>query len=311
MLATPLFAGCARNLPQTPTAVTNASPAPVVALPRDDLGREIKLNGVPRRVISLAPGVTETIYALGAGGRLVGRDQMSDYPAAARQLPQVADFNGPFFEKVVALRPDFIIEQGETYDAGRIELWQRKCGVPVALLQPKSVKEVQSGIEKIAAWLGVPQKAAALTREFHLVGRDSRRGQSFVRWPAFIEIGRSPLWSAGDDTLIGDVLSSAGLGNVAKIHGYKPFSAESLVQADPEFYVVTDAKPDVQRALRELRAVPALRGLKCIQKGRVIVVPADWVLRPGPRLAKGIGEITRQLSQIERRDSALPGVLKP
>ena len=266
-------------------------------LPPDDLGREIKLPSPPRRIVSLAPGVTETIFALGAGDRLVGRDQMSDFPAAAAKIPQSADFNGPFFEKVVALRPDFIIAQGETLDRARIELWQRKCGAPVALLNANTVDGVEAGIGKIAAWLGMAEKSKTVTRDFQTVGRQTQRRQAFVRWPAFIEVGRSPLWSAGEDTLVGDVLKRAGLGNVAKISGYKPFSAESLAKASPDFYIVTSAKPDIARTLRDLRAVPALRGLKCIRKGRIIEVPADWVLRPGPRLAQGIAEITRQINK--------------
>lgn len=236
---------------------------------------------------------------------------MSDCPAEAAKIPQSADFNGPFFEKVAALRPDFIIAQGETLDRARIELWQRKCGAPVALLKANTVDGVKTDMGKIAAWLGVPEKADAITRGFQSVGRQTQQKQAFVRWPAFIEVGRSPLWSAGDDTLVGDVLQRAGLANVAKISGYKPFSAESLAKADPDFYIVTSAKPDIARTLRDLRVVPALRGLKCIQKGRVIVVPADWVLRPGPRLAQGIDEITRQLGVLEARESAEPGVLKP
>ena len=307
VLAAIVSVGCARNSSQAPTAAVNAVSA---QLPRDDLGREIKLSTSPRRIISLAPGVTETIFALGEGNRLVGRDQMSDFPAEAAKIPQSADFNGPFFEKAVALRPDFIIAQGETLDRARIELWQRKCGAPVALLNANTIDGVEAGIGKIAAWLGVAEKSKAVTRDFQIVGRQTRRQQSFVRWPAFIEVGRSPLWSAGDDTLVGDVLKRAGLANVAKINGYKPFSVESLIKSDPDFYIVTSAKPDAARTLRELRTVPSLRGIKCIRKGRVIVVPADWVLRPGPRLSKGIAEITRQLGALEAQGSSEPGVLK-
>lgn len=308
------LAGCTRNAPSSPPSVSSPTSPPVAVpstiLPKDDLGREIKLAAAPRRVVSLAPGVTETIYALGAGDKLAGRDQSSDYPAAAKKLPVVGDFNGPFAEKVVALRPDLIIAQGETYDLARVELWQRKCGVPVVLLQPKSIASVQQGIEKIAAWLGVPEKSRPLVQKLGNSGRQMRKGAAFVRWPSFIEVGRTPLWSAGSDTLIGDVLTRNGLGNVARINGYKPYSAESLAKGDPEFYIVTDNKPDVARSLRELRAVSSLRGLKCIRRGRVIVVPADLVLRPGPRLAQGISEIEKQLVALEERDGIGPDELK-
>ncbi len=278
-----VLAGCA-------APPTQQKPATSLALPKDDLGREIKFSAVPKRIISLAPGVTETIFALGEGHKIVARDQSADYPPAAKELPVVADFNGPFFEKVVAVRPDLLIQQGETYDAARIELWQRKCAVPVALLQPKSIIEVQSGIEKIAKWLGVPEKAAALNKTFPQPVKTSKI-------TVFFEVGRQPLWTTGSDTFIGDALKHLGYRNVANIKGYKQFSLESLAKANPDFYIVTSAKPDIKQSLRELRAVPALRDLKCIRQGNVVVVPADWILRPGPRLAKGMREIEKQINR--------------
>ncbi|HVF11227.1 MAG TPA: hypothetical protein VNA16_10510, partial [Abditibacteriaceae bacterium] len=74
------------------------------SLPRDDLGRAIKLKSVPRRIVTIGPGATETIFALGAGDRLVGRDSGSDYPPdEVKRVPIVANFAGPFFEKTAAL----------------------------------------------------------------------------------------------------------------------------------------------------------------------------------------------------------------
>ena len=280
-----VLAGCAAPPSQQKTSQKTATSS---AFPKDDLGREIKLSGVPKRIVSLAPGVTETIFALGEGDKIVARDQSADYPIEAKKLPVVADFNGPFFEKVVAQRPDLILEQGETYDAARIELWQRKCNAPVALLQPKSVAQVQNGIEKIAQWLGVPEKAAGINKTFPA---PVKTGKITV----FFEVGRQPLWTTGNDTFIGDALLHLGYRNVANIKGYKQFSLESLAKADPDFYIVTSAKPDIKQSLRELRAVPALRDLKCIKQGKVVVVNADWILRPGPRLAKGMTEVERQI----------------
>src|SRR6476661_640414 len=99
VLAATLLAGCSRSTSQEPEAT---SAAPASALPKDDLGREIKVSS-PRRIISLAPGVTETIFALGAGDRLAGRDQSSDFPDQAKNIAIAGDFNGPFAEKAVAL----------------------------------------------------------------------------------------------------------------------------------------------------------------------------------------------------------------
>jgi iron complex transport system substrate-binding protein len=196
----------------------------------------------------------------------------------------------------VAVRPDFIIEQGETYDAGRISLWEQKCGAPVVLLNAHTLAGVEESIGKIAAWLGVEEKGKTVVSDFREWRAPHWKTHTAGK-TAFFEIGRSPLWSAGSDTLIGDVLANLGLQNVAKIRSYKQFSTESLAKADPDFYIVTSAEPDKEKTLRELRAVPALRGLKAIRQGHVIVVPADWVLRPGPRLIEGMREIERQIEK--------------
>ena len=101
LLAGLILAGC--SAPQQ----SQQEPATSSAWPKDDLGREIKLSGAPQRVISLAPGVTEIIFALGEGRKIVARDQSADFPPEAKKLPVVADYNGPFFEKVVAQRARF------------------------------------------------------------------------------------------------------------------------------------------------------------------------------------------------------------
>jgi iron complex transport system substrate-binding protein len=115
----------------------------------------------------------------------------------------------------------------------------------------------------------------------------------------FFEIGRVPLWSAGRDTLIGDELATLGYQNVADIRGYKPFGAESLAKADPDVYIVTADKAEKPRILSELRKIPSLRGLRCVKEGKVVVVPPNWVLRPGPRLPLGMKEMARQVNQFK------------
>jgi iron complex transport system substrate-binding protein len=94
------------------------------------LGRTITLKSVPQRIVTIGPGATEMIFALGAGSRLVGRDSSSDYPPGQRPrgvqgVPVVGDFSGPFVESTVAARPDLIIVQGETY--GRLAEENRCC----------------------------------------------------------------------------------------------------------------------------------------------------------------------------------------
>jgi iron complex transport system substrate-binding protein len=226
-----LFAGCAQP-PQnsapphdnTTEASNSVAPSGTAdssdqraenALPADDLGRTINLKSVPQRIVTIGPGATEMIFALGAGDRLMGRDSSSDYPSSKRPrgvqgVPVVGDFSGPFVESTVATRPDLIIVQGETYGRARIEDWQKKIGVPVAALSATSVDGVADGLKKVGAWIQAPVPAQNLASRLYLQRKDPRSVA------AFFEVGRKPLWTAGRGTLIDDILNRAGFTNAAR-----------------------------------------------------------------------------------------------
>ena len=287
-----LFAGCARD---TPTSSTPPAPVETTAqtFPKDDLGREVNLKSPAQRVVCIGPGATETIFALDAGAQLVGRDQVSDYPAAALKVPIVGDYTGPFIEKVIAAKPDLVIVQGETYDRARAEIWQQRIGAPVAILVPTSVRKFEQDVVKTSAWLGLKKsfKVSIYPRTGHRVGV-----------PAFFEVGRSPLWTAGSGTLINDVMHIAGLDNVARVNGYKQFNIEKLLALQPYVYIVPVAAEtppkEYPRLLSELKKDRVLGRLKCVQENRVIFINSDWILRAGPRLQQGLQKLAERGDQL-------------
>ena len=293
--------GCGVKTP-LPNNAASTKTAPSRVLARDDLGREIALKKTPQRVVVIGPGAVEIVYALGAQKRLVGRDQFATFPPAAKSVPVLGDFQGPNLESVLAARPDFLIVQGESYGKTRIESWQKQLGVPVASLAATSLSGVADDVRKIASWLGAENAAVPLLKRFAAL-KTSREYSQGKTPSAFFEVGRSPLWSAGKNTLIDDVLRAAGLENAARdINGYKNYSLETLQMRAPDFYVVTAPTSDEaarQKALRDLRAQPGLRDLSCVKNGRIIVLNADEVLRPGPRLLDGI-EALRRAVQIQK-----------
>lgn len=300
-----ILSGCDRALqPSAESGSSTNAASAVAAMPRDDLGRDLKLTRIPQRIVTIGPGATETVWALGAGKTVVGRDSGSDYPVQAKSIPIVADFRGPFFEKVVAARPDLIIVQGETWDAERIEGWQQKCGAPVAALTPVTLEQVAGGIDKIGAWLDRRTEAKTLADTLQ------KGFQSADATPpsAFLEVQRAPLWAAGRDTLIDDVMRRAGLSNAARsIKGYKQFSAERLLADAPDFYIVTDKPANRARVVAELKKHPVLGRLKCVRQNRVLVVDGDLVLRPGPRLSEGIAQLAEQAGSVVKKQ-ALPNM---
>ncbi len=308
------LAGCAsQNDSPSPSASPTPSASPAArnttaaktatASPRDDLGREIKLDGVPRRIITIGPGATETVFALGLGSRLVGRDSAPGYPdKAMERVAVVADFNGPAFESVLAARPDLIIVQGETYGSARIETWQKKCGAPVANLAATSVAGVAQDIRKIGAWLGAREKAETIAKRLENVPRIAVAGKPPQ---AVFELGRAPLWVAGRNTLIDDVMKRAGIANAASdVDGYMVYNLENLATKNPDFYIVTDKESNRARIMKSLRATNGVRDLKCIKAARVLIVDPDLVLRPGPRLGDGIARLRSQMLVMKSKAPA-------
>ena len=288
-----LLAGCAAPTKPTPPV---AKTAPVATFPTDDLGRTIALKAPAKRVITLAPGATETVFALGAQAQLVGRDQISDYPAEAAKLPVAGDYQGPNIEQTIALRPDLVIVQGETLDPARVETWQTKIGAPVAALSAHTLGEVRAGIEKIGAWTGTSDKAVTLAKTLDFAR--PKANASANKATVFIEIDPTSLYTAGAGTLVSDVVEAGGFRNAAKIKGYAPYNIESLLATAPDFYLAPTTKSKAEK-VRELQSSPTLSKLKCVQAGRVIVINGDLILRPGPRLRQGVLEL--QLEDAKMR----------
>ena len=259
-------------------------------MPRDDLDREIKLSAPATRVAIIGPGAIESVYAMGAGAHIIGRDAYADFPAPVKNATIIGDFNGPSVEKTIALHPDLVIVQGETYDRERIDKWQNQIGAPVAQFSATTIQGVADDIRKIGAWLGKPQDAEAVA--LRLQGTPRPLVVEANAPTAFFEVGRKSLYTAGSDTLVGELLTAANLKTVASsIKGYKAFNGETLLAKQPDVYVVTSEKPDPQQTLRELKAHPLLKNLRCVQQGHVVVLNASEALRPGPRLRDAIEQL--------------------
>lgn len=292
--------GCRPAAPpeSSPNANATTDTPAQTTMPRDDLNRKITLTAPAQRVAIIGPGAIEGAFAMGAGAQIIGRDAYADYPPEVKTASVMGDFNGPTVEKTIALRPDLVIVQGETYDRERIDKWQSQIGAPVAQLSGTTLKGVADDLRKMGVWLG--KAAAASDVATRLQGTPRPLVVEANAPTAFFEVGRSPLYTAGDGTLIGEILTAANLKNVAaSLQGYKAFSGETLLARQPDVYVVTQSKPDQAKALRALRAHPIAKNLRCVQQGRVVVLNADEALRPGPRLRAAIEQLKSDCQKMK------------
>lgn len=262
----------------------------------DQLGREIRVPDDPKRIIALAPSITEIIFALGQQDRLKGTTQFSNYPAEAAKLPKVGSYVRLDLERIVALNPDLCIAIKDGNPKGIIDRLQ-SLNIPVFAVNPRNLESMMQTIQKIGSILNASQKANTLVKDMRsriqqvdaLVSRIDRRPR------VFIQIGISPIISAGRNTFIHELVVRAGGINVAAGNrAYPHFSREQVLALAPDVLIITSmarsgafekAKADWNR----LSHMPAVR------EKRIYTVNSDVFDRPSPRLLDALEILTRLL----------------
>jgi len=274
-----------------------ASGLPLTAKTAEDqLGREIRVPDDPKRVIALAPSITEIIFALGQQARLKGTTQFSNYPAEAAQLPKVGSYVRLDLERIVALNPDLCIAIKDGNPKAIIDRLQ-SLDIPVFAVNPRNLESLLQTIQRIGGILNASAKAKTLIENMrnrmqkvdNLVSGIDRRPR------VFIQIGIFPIISAGSNTFIDELIDRAGGINVAAgNNAYPHFSREQVLALAPDVLIVTTmarsgafekAKADWNR----LSQMPAVR------KNRIYMVNSDLFDRPSPRLFDALEILTRLL----------------
>jgi iron complex transport system substrate-binding protein len=296
-------AGCAPGLAWAAALLVLAATPSATATTLTDLtGRQVHLPGIPQRIVALTPAAVEALFALGAGERVVGRGASTTVvPPEASALPVVDSV-----EALVKLRPDFIVSH-----PGHHRLTPQTSeplGVPLLLLQHRSVEEVLEGIALLGVATGRAQEAAhlrtALAERMRALSADSS-----VPRPRVLLLFGTPrsFLAIGEETYAGDLLRLAGGQNVAARFprnltgsGLLPLSLELIVKSRPEWIlVVTHGDPErVAEAYRkELEGNPSWQQLPAVALGRVRVLPDDlFATSPGPRLDQALDYLKRILA---------------
>jgi len=253
----------------------------------DDAGKTITLERPARRVVSLAPSNTEIMFALGAGNALVGVSSLCNYPPEAAKKEKVGDFFNPNLEKILSLKPDLVLAVAGVQASAVTALTE--AGIPVATLDPTSLAEVQEDFKKIGLLVGKKEEGERLARELENV-IEKLRAEKLPPRRVFFEISNQPLMSPGAKTFISDAIAAAGGINLGDSFGsgWVTVSPEELVRKDPEVYLFSSALGETTESLAKR---PGYSSLTCFKTHQVYPVTDDLVMRPGPRLAKGIEEL--------------------
>lgn len=256
---------------------------------RDALGRRVTVPGPPQRIVSTAPSVTEILFALGLGRRVVGVSDADDYPPG--EIRGKARVGGVILnaERILALRPDLVVGVAGLQQ-GQLERLIR-LGLPVLAVEARSLDETFAQIRLLGRVTGSAPAAEQL-----LAGLRARtaevqrrvRGRPDPR--VYVEIWDQPLQTAAAGTFIDDLVRRAGGRNLfADLRGWPQVAPEAVIRRDPEVILLT--YPGRQRLLVR----PGWAQVSAVRRGRVHELDAGLVSRPGPRLVDGLEQIARLL----------------
>lgn len=266
----------------------------------DGLGREISLEVPVERIVSLAPSNTEILYAIGAGDKVVGRDEFSDYPPEVSSLPSVGgSFTAYNYEAIVDLQPDLVLA-AEINTAEQVQALE-DLGLQVYwLANPTSLEEMYANLLTLAALTGNEGQASALVEDLKTrVANVEQIIASAAETPkVFYELDSTDPnapWTAGSGTFIDTLISMSGGQNVVShLEGqYLQISVEELVVQNPEIILLGDAAYGV--SAESVAARPGWDGIDAVRNGRVYAFDDNLVSRPGPRLVEGLEILARLL----------------
>ena len=254
----------------------------------DDAGRRVYLAKAPSRIISLAPSVTEMLFAIGAGAQVVGVTQFCDFPAEARQKA-VVGYANPNLESLVALEPDLIVAPQEFLKPDLIgKLEQLK--IPVFVLADRTVEDVFAHIQTLGRMLDRSTEATALGMDLRQqVARVKARTQGAEPVRVLYVLNSEPLITVGPGSFIDQLIGLAGGVNIAakSATAYPRLSMEVVLQENPEILVFPTGKAEgisdsEQQTWRKWSTLTA------VKRGNLRQIPADLLNRPGPRIGKAL-----------------------
>jgi iron complex transport system substrate-binding protein len=269
---------------------------------QDQAGRVVQVPKNPRRVLSLAPSITEMVYALDKEELLVGATLYSNYPPQAKELPRVGSYVNLNVEKILQLEPDLCLATKDGNPVSTVRRLQ-SLGVPVYALDPRSLEQVMRTLQELGGILQArdeaEKKVSAMRKRLQEL--KARARQSGERPRVFFQIGQRPLVSAGQETFIQELISLAGGENLAAGAGtYPRFSREEVLRMDPELILISSMANDQAAAKESVRSWRRYPGISAVRQDRIHIVPAELFNRPSPRMLDALEILVELLHPREQ-----------
>ena len=297
LLAVALLLGVAPQAARARPGQNSAPAAPKDSfrIVSDETGRTVRIPVPVRRVVSLSPNLTESLYALGMDDLLVGDTDYCDYPPAAMQKHKVGGAINPSLEEIASLKPDVVL----VTKFNRLETVQQleRLGIASYATDPHSVDEIRGSVHRLAEVLGNPAAGEALDAQLqHQESELHQRLQNIIPTRVLFVVWTDPLISVGRHTFIADALTHAGATSVVdSSQDWPQMSLEEMVHLQPDFLVFASSHSEtVSRDMEALAKRAGWESLEAVKHRRFAVI-SDAINRPAPRLLAAVEELARQI----------------
>ena len=266
----------------------------------DDSGATVRLAQPAKRIISLAPHVTESLFAIGAGDRIVGAVEYSNYPEAAEKVARVGGYSRLDLEAIVAMKPDLVIVWGSGNVKAHVEKL-RAMGLTLYVTQSNRIEDVMSTLERLSQLTGTRDVGRKLVAD--LKARLEHLRQTYSKKPTvrtFYQVWKDPLTTIGGKQIISSVITLCGGENVfGGLEALAPIvSVEAVITANPEVIIASgmgEVRPEWLDDWRRWNSITA------VARDNLFFIPPDLIQRHTPRLLDGAERLCQQLDTARSR----------
>lgn len=261
---------------------------------KDEVGREVELSSPPRRIVSLAPNITEILFRLGLDKEIVGVSLHCNYPEEAKGRPRVGSYIRLDFERILSLRPDLVIATGAGNTREMVKRLE-EFGLPVYVVFPKDFDGVLQSILHVGQVVNREKEAAEVVSDMKKRKERIREvTEGLPRPRVFLQVGEAPIVTVGKGSFGNDLIRLAGGENIAgrEKQMYPRIGIEEILKRAPEVILVSSMNPegDYDKVIREWKR---WKTIPAVKSNRVHLIDSDLIDRPAPRIIEGLEQMAR------------------